>query len=339
MIFKPFGNKTEEQIVLLRKLLQKSASVAQKKLIKLDLTKLENGYKSEKEHAYYLDFEFKDSKNIIVLHDIRLEHNGRTAQIDHILISRMEITVLESKSFTGDLTIKDDGALEVRYGKNKDTFPNPIEQNNRHKQVLESLINDQFDLQANTRFFGGLSFKSKILINPKTTIINKKLPENYERADSYITRRNKEVDNMSPLDVLKFASTLMSIEKAKKLAKFLMRHDKPLSFDYRKKYHIKPNADLFVQEKPISYGKETSEPSSVNKIIYACSECKSTNLEVNYGRNYYFKCLTCTSNIPIRHTCNTANCKPKTKKKKLQFFKVCEVCGIDEVFWENKKLS
>jgi hypothetical protein len=41
---------------------------------------------------------------------LRLEHNGRTAQIDHLLINRwMECYVLESKHFNAGLKITEDG--------------------------------------------------------------------------------------------------------------------------------------------------------------------------------------------------------------------------------------
>ena len=327
MIFKPFGNETENQITLLKKLLKNSKNEAQKKLIQVDLTKLVNGYKAEKENAYYIDFEFKDSNNIIVLHDIRIEYNGRTAQIDHILISRVEISILESKSFSGHLTIKDDGSLLVKYNHSYKTLPNPIEQNNRHLKVLKDFIDSKFELPTNTKVFGGISFQTKVLINPKTVLINKNLPVGYERADSYVSRRNNEIDNTSGLNVLKLVSTMMPIDKAKELAKFLMQHHTPVTFDYSKKY-------------PIANDNSNPNIKSIDSNIpmpqYECSKCKSNNLELNYGHNYYFKCLDCEHNIPIRHTCNTPDCKPKTKKRKLQFFKVCEKCDIDELFWENK---
>ena len=330
MIIKEFGNETEEQITQLKEL-SKNSNKKYIKNINIDLKKLKNGYQSEKDNAYYIDFEFRDSKNIIVLHDIRIEHNGRTAQIDHILISRIEVTVLESKSFDEELTIKDDGSLFVKYKNNDKTFPNPIEQNNRHLKVLKALINDKFELQANTKLFGGISFSSKILINPNTTISNKKLPEGFERADSYITKRKQEIDNIKGLKVLKLASKMMSINKVEELANFLIKHHKPFIFDYTKKYPIEPITTSYVKEPSIIYNKP-----KIQSIEYTCTKCKSKNLEVAYGRNYYFKCLDCENNIPIKHTCNTPNCKPKTRKSKLQFFKVCEKCGIDELFWENK---
>jgi len=336
MILKKLGNELETQIYTLQNLLNNSDSTTQKKLIQSDLKRLENGYKSEKDNAYYLDFTFKDSTHSIILHDIRLEHNGRTAQIDHIFIGRTGITVLESKSFTGELTIKEDGSLVVKYGKTINTYPNPIEQNNRHTQVLKELINDNFNLQGNTKFLGGIDISSKVIINPKTTVVNKKFPVGFERADSFATRRIKEIDKMSIFEVLKTASKMMTAEKYIELAEFIIQNHKPITFDYTKKYRMKDkqNEDIYVEEKNTNYQKKII--THTNPIIYECPKCKSQNLEVNYGRNYYFKCLDCKNNIPIKHTCNTLNCKPKTKKRKLQFFKICETCGIDKLFYQNK---
>ena len=336
MILKELGNETEKQINVLYGLLKNSDSTAQKKLIQSDLKRLENGYKAEKDNAYYLDFAFKDNSHSIILHDIRLEYNGKTAQIDHIFIGRTGVTVLESKSFTGVLTIKEDGSLAVKYGNTTNTYPNPIEQNNRHTQVLKELINEKFDLQGNTKFLGGIDIKSKVIINPKTTVSNKKLPTGYERADSFATRRVKEIDKMSIFEVLKTASKMMTIEKYIELAELIIQNHKPISFDYTKKYRIKAsqNVNTYVKEKRTNYQKKIITQSHTK--IYECTKCKSQNLQVNYGRNYYFKCLDCDNNIPIKHTCNTPNCKPRTKKRKLQFFKTCEVCGLDELFYENK---
>lgn len=336
MILKALGTETEKQINILRELLQKSDSSAQKKLIQTDLKRIENGYKSEKENAYYLDFEFENSTHSIILHDIRLEYNGRTAQIDHIFIGRTGVTLLESKSFTGELSIKDDGSLLVKYGNNINTYPNPIEQNNRHTQVLKELINDNFDLQGNTKLLGGININSKVIINPKTTITNKKLPDDFERADSFATRRIKEINKMGVLKVLQTASKVMTIEKNIELAEFIIKNHKPIVFDYTKKYRMKTNqSDAgFVREENIHYQKK--QTNGINTETYVCSKCKSKNLEVAYGRNYYFKCLDCDNNIPIKHTCRTSECKPRTKKRKNKFFKVCDKCGIDELFYENK---
>ena len=129
---------------------------------------------------------------------------------------------------------------------------------------------------------------------------------------------------------------MLSIDTVKKLANFLIENNKPLNFDYTKKYHIRSNS-FSVEDTSINYGKKKVIQTATEQTIFNCNKCKSQNLKVTYGRNYYFKCLDCGNNIPIKHTCKTSECKPRTKKRKNQFFKVCEKCGIDELFYENKQ--
>ena len=45
-----------------------------------------------------LNFYLKDNKNVIVLYGLRIEYNGENVQIDHMLITRFGIELIESKS-------------------------------------------------------------------------------------------------------------------------------------------------------------------------------------------------------------------------------------------------
>jgi hypothetical protein len=47
-----------------------------------------------------------------VIHDHRIEHRGRVAQIDHLLINRfLDIFVLESKNYDYGVKISEEGGL------------------------------------------------------------------------------------------------------------------------------------------------------------------------------------------------------------------------------------
>ncbi len=342
MVFKEIDSKTEE-INQLTRLLEQSNSPAQKNFIKADLTRVENGYKAEKENAYYLDFGFKDNKHNILLHDIRIEHNGQVAQIDHIIINRFGIEVLESKSFSGILSIKGDGSLDVKYGQKVKTFPNPIEQNNRHIELLKKFLKENMKLSSNHKLFG-IPITSMVLINPKTTITNHKLPNSFSRADSFRTQRIKNIDKMGTIEVFKSLGGVMSFKRVEEIANFLIKSHKPKKFDYAKKYPMKqenkvPNNSK--ANKPIqAHIKESvlNNPNIIqnSKNTALCSKCKSPNIEIRYGKyGYYFKCLFCKGNTAISLKCTNKNCKPKLKKRKLNFYQVCEVCKKDELFFTN----
>jgi len=300
-------------------------------------------YIAEKDNAYYIDFRFKDNSKNILLHDIRIEHEGKVAQIDHIIINRLGIEVLESKSFTGTLTIKGDGSLNVEYGKQIQTFPNPIEQNNRHAQILADFIKANMELPSNIKLLG-IPISSTVLINPKTTITNNSLPKGFNRADSFTTHWDERVDKMSTLSVFKTLGTMMSLDKAKEIADFLIKHHKPKVHDYTKKYPIKKEekTEETIKKQPTqsfikkSILKDSPPTNNTNSHTQLCSKCKSSDLEIHYGKyGYYFKCLSCDGNTSIQLTCTTDKCKPQIQKNKLNFYKICKVCDTNELFFKN----
>ena len=271
MIYKELDSK-QNIINTLENLLKTSQSEKQKALIRQDLQALKNGYEAEKQNAYYIDFYLKDSKNIIVLHDIRIEYNGQTAQIDHMLISRFGIELLESKSFIGETTINDDLSITVKYnGKNK-SFENPIEQSKRHAKILHEFINENFDLGKRVEILGGFQIENIVLLNPKTTITNKKLPRGFFRADSYISKRLEKIDNLNALDVIKFASKMIKIDTVKKIANFLVKNHTPTHFDYEKKYRV-PKEKVIVEKEEILQ-KETPQIKEILTVGSPCPFCK-----------------------------------------------------------------
>src|SRR3569623_546912 len=83
---------------------------AEAKQAGIELRNRKAGLKGEAESAYLINFDYGDSPNWAVIHDLRLEHGGRTAQIDHLLINRwMEFFVLESKRFHAGVKITEEG--------------------------------------------------------------------------------------------------------------------------------------------------------------------------------------------------------------------------------------
>lgn len=237
MIFKDIDTK-EEDIKILKELYHKSQSENQKKLILKDLKTLENGYKAEKDNAYYLNFEFKDSKRNIILHDIRLEYNNLTAQFDHILIAPIGIYVLESKSFKGTLTINSDTSISVNYGKYVKTYPSPIEQCKRHSKLLKQFIEEKIEIPNRIKLLGGIDYYENVIIHPNTIITNKKLPKDFIRADVFATERKREIDNLSDANFFLKVTKLIASDLRIEIASKIVASHKPLKFDYRKKYKI-----------------------------------------------------------------------------------------------------
>jgi ssDNA-binding Zn-finger/Zn-ribbon topoisomerase 1 len=268
MIFKNIDDKSK-QIETLKDLLSRSTSDIQKKDIERDLKKLKSGFEAEKENAYYLNFEFEKSKHLILLHDIRLAHDGRTAQFDHLLISRFGIELLETKSSKGQMTIREDGSINFKYGEHIYTYPNPLEQSRRHGIVLRDFIDSKDLLSKRIYLFGGIEITSKVLINPKTTLTNKKLPEGFERADSFVSKRRKEIDGLGIFKVLSTVSKGYSMDKAKEIAQMLVNAHNPVDFDYTMKFKMKKEVIKKAEEKP-----------QVENDVKLCPRCNEGKLVV-----------------------------------------------------------
>ena len=124
----------------LDELLGRKLTENQRRAIEEEKATVLAGAKAEAEAAYLIDFHLKDSDNWAVIHDLRLEHNGRVAQIDHLLIwSGLDVYVVESKGFRTKIRITHD-RWEVLRHSHWTGVPSPEAQNERHILVLKELI-------------------------------------------------------------------------------------------------------------------------------------------------------------------------------------------------------
>lgn len=141
----------------------------QKERLASELKKLRRGIQGERDSAHYLDNYFKKGVNHAVIHDLRIDLGGEVAQIDHLIISRMfDIYMLETKNFSGDVSITTHGEFSVKYGSDRvHNIPSPIEQSKRHENVLRRLLDK---LQITGRAGTSPQFKHVVLVDPKAAI-------------------------------------------------------------------------------------------------------------------------------------------------------------------------
>ena len=67
--------------------------------------KLDAGIKQEHDVAFYLRRAYKNSDQVMVLNDLRIEHDGEIAQIDHLIVYTYGFIVVESKSIRGEVQV------------------------------------------------------------------------------------------------------------------------------------------------------------------------------------------------------------------------------------------
>ncbi|TWH83634.1 NERD domain-containing protein [Sedimentibacter saalensis] len=90
-----------------------------------------------------------NKKKYIVINDVLIPtNNGKTAQIDHVVVSNYGIFVIETKNYSGWIFGNENSInwTQVIY-KTKNQFYNPILQNKGHVKALQDLLVDYPDVK------------------------------------------------------------------------------------------------------------------------------------------------------------------------------------------------
>lgn len=184
-----------EDISDLKALLEESnLTPNQKKRILEELRNLELGAWGEQQAAYFLDFHFAKYKNTIIAHDLRFVlSNGKTAQIDHLIINKwLDIYVLESKNWN-QLTVDETGACSTWNGRIIGV-ESPLEQCRRHADVLTRTF--QVDPRLKT-MAPRQNIVCRVLVAPRCHLKAPHHQEWYVKADAFHSVWEQEFDNES----------------------------------------------------------------------------------------------------------------------------------------------
>jgi hypothetical protein len=137
MIIKPAEGRLRDVDALNELLARPDVDADLRKRIQTELRRVQAGARGERDAAYEIDFHYAASPNVMLIHDLRLEVDGRVAQIDHLIIDRLvEICVLESKHFSEGVAVDEFGEWVGFYQHRPFGIGSPIEQNRKHVLVL-----------------------------------------------------------------------------------------------------------------------------------------------------------------------------------------------------------
>lgn len=339
------ADKKDEQILTLERLVSIAPSDNKTK-IEQELRNVRAGLKGEQEAAYLIDFGIKDSKNTLVIHDLRLEVDGRVAQIDHLLLHRtLTVFVLETKSFHAGLKITEDGEFLLwnSFKKSYEGMASPVAQNDRHISVLK----DVFELiDMPTRFGLRLAptFESYILVSPKARVDR---PKKYDtkrvlKADMLMDALDKRFEQEGVFERLANTAKWVSFETLKDIGQQLIQRHKPASFNYAARFGLsESHSPIQVVEEPapapyVAVTEQVVTEPKKTRIHVKCRSCGSLNLSVHYGKyGYYFKCAECDANTPIKISCGKDGHKERIRKDGHKFFRECEQCKTSSLYFLN----
>jgi len=300
---------------------------------KRELRNRKAGARAEEEAAYLLDFNYGQSPNWAVIHDLRLEVDGLVAQIDHLLINRfLDVYVLETKHFHAGVKINDDGEF-LRWNDFKRTYegmPSPLMQNTRHVQVLVHAFKC-VELPRRLGFRVEPRITPLVLISSKARIDRSRRYDSSAllKVDQFVERMAKYADESSPLELARVVSS----DTVRSIAEQLSHLHRPL---VRSVVPEKTCPDAFLPAEPAAQvtTQDRAEPSPPLPTQGLCRSCGTSNGSIQYGRYGYFFVCNCGISTNLKLKC-AAGHAAKVRKAGLEFFRECAECSSSEVLHTN----
>ncbi|SFC01604.1 Nuclease-related domain-containing protein [Alkalibacterium subtropicum] len=225
-VFLKENSNAEEQLKMLKSL-EPTLNAEGVKILKQDIKNLEYGIIGEKK----IEFELKNSHMpMYVLHDIYLEEDDLSAQIDYLVFTKKLCFIIESKNLYGDIEINNAGdfirTTEFNRRKKKEGIYSPITQNQRHMDLMKKIrLNSKSNILTKSlseRRFEEFNKPVVVLANPKTVLNAKSAEEEVKdkviRADQlvkYIKDAYKKSNRLalSDKDLLMWAYSYLEVHK------------------------------------------------------------------------------------------------------------------------------
>lgn len=200
-----------------------------------------------------------DKRKYQLLKNITLPTEGGTTQIDHIIVSRYGVFVIETKNMKGWIFgLEHQSTWTQNIYKKKFSFQNPLHQNYKHVKVLQKLLdltNDE--IFSVVVFLGGATFKTDV---PKNVLYPLGLIEHIKEQKKIIFTQREMWRVIEEIEDNKFDNSFKTHRE----------HVKNLNVNRNKMTHSEfmKNQNAYRNKRVV----EAKEPKQNNLI---CAKCGS----------------------------------------------------------------
>ena len=275
MQIKTFDGREHDVTALERLLDERGLPASTRRRIENEIRQIQAGAKGEADAAYEIELWFGRSKNWATLHDLRIEVDGLSAQIDHLLINRLaQIWVCESKHFAEGVSVNEYGEWQRWWHGRAEGMPSPVEQNRRHIHLLQRVFDD--GLVKRPRRLGLLpmkpEFRSLVLVSNNARIGRpRKRVDGLDeviKAEQLKTRLIDSFDSEPDYKVGRIIGT----DGLQQLARDLAALHRPALTDWAARFGVTAAATKPLAPKPSTLGATARRPWFV-KFAGPCSNC------------------------------------------------------------------
>lgn len=302
--------------------------------------RLKAGIKAEKQMAFYLDRHFKDSDRFLLLHDLRLTHEGDNAQIDHLVVHPFGLAIIESKSVSSAVRINAQGEWERQHHGTWTGMPDPLLQAERQAKLLKRLLTAHeaelldkllgrltgtFTLMA-IDTFAAVSDEGRIVRADTGQAPKAKKADAIPKAIEDAVVQHRRDGNLLSGSLRAFMKAPRDFNAAERLriARFLHAKHRPAEAAAR--------ADD-PEGRDVELGLAHTEPVSgaagnASVIHVSCRHCEAKQLEAKIGGyGPYGHCDACGKNTKISEKCRTCGTRYFLERDGAGFTGSCADCG------------
>ncbi|WNO61031.1 nuclease-related domain-containing protein [Rheinheimera sp. MMS21-TC3] len=317
--------------------------------------KLDAGIKQEQDVAFYLRRAYKDRDNVMVINDLRIEHDGEVAQIDHLIVYSYGFIVVESKSIRGEVSVNEHGEWSRSYKGQWSGMPSPIKQAELQLKLLKQYLCAN-TLQVIGKFLGiqqGLGARCyDVFCAISSDAIIDRANATKEVADKLVKSEFIADALDKKMNFIKFyrlvAKTFdtrpsFNSDELMRISGFLL--GEPTTQANHPVWPIKTNTDkslantnkvnLTSSDLAKPRQPDFSRPVASQQITPQCKHCGNQSaLTAHSGRyGYYVQCGSCGGNTALKRPCmDCGSGNTKVSKSRQLFRLICKQCNQQSIF-------
>lgn len=210
---------------------------------------------------------------LVFIHDLQLEHEGMSAQVDFFVVTPYNVLVIECKNLYGNIRIDASGAFVRTVGRGRDRrqegIYSPVTQNERHIELMKAICRDGANglVRLLHRAFADDYYHSVVVLaNERTVLDVKEAPEHVRR---HVIRADQLIDHIKRLDK-RYADKngRDSFKWMMRRAERWMDRHAPVSVDLPGKYEL----DASRSQQPATAGSPESTITPAPKPVVLIPE-------------------------------------------------------------------
>ncbi|WP_019627403.1 nuclease-related domain-containing protein [Thioalkalivibrio sp. AKL10] len=323
------------------------------------------GHQQEQDVAFYLRREFGDDEGVRIINDLRIEHNGERAQVDHLVVHPYGLVIIESKSIYGEVKVNGHGEWSRSYRGDWYGMPSPVRQAELQEALIKDLLRQNVEkflgrlLGLQTQI-GGRDWRTLCAVSSSAILHRDDMPRaitNQVVKSEFVAGKVRELVG-SRAKGLVTVKPRFSQKEIEGIGEFLLQSH--LGQGTKASAVAEPAPR--VQEPPVSDNPEpapkaqrapTPEPqptqagpspatSPSQPSTLACKKCgeqdKLTGMYGKYG--YYVRCDSCGTNTSMKVPCPACQSrKVRVTKSGPTYTSACQDCSNEWVVLEQRGSS